>query len=155
MPAVRSAGLAQPAPEGTVYAMTPGSRYRVMKPFTDCYGGSFEQGELLTFKERHFLPYHGGHTIVFDERSLYLQEDEHREILGRFQSIWRGSRNPILTSEPMKTRKKIPTFKDEAAEREFWSREDSTQYVDWSRAEAVTLVKLKPRSVRFRYGSPQ
>jgi len=52
----------------------------------------------------------------------------------------------------MKTRKRIPKFKDEAAEREFWSREDSTQYVDWSRAQTVTLVNLKPtlRTISLR-----
>jgi len=44
----------------------------------------------------------------------------------------------------MKARKKIPTFKDEDAEREFWSREDSTEYLDWSKAERVTLPNLRP-----------
>ena len=47
----------------------------------------------------------------------------------------------------MKTRKKIPTFKDEAAERHFWSTADSTEYVDWSRGQRVTLPDLRP-SVR-------
>lgn len=47
----------------------------------------------------------------------------------------------------MKTRKKIPTFKDEAAERQFWSTADSTEYVDWSRGQRVTLPNLRP-SVR-------
>ncbi|HEX8255415.1 MAG TPA: BrnA antitoxin family protein [Thermoanaerobaculia bacterium] len=52
----------------------------------------------------------------------------------------------------MKTRKKIPTFKDEAAEREFWSREDSTEYVDWSSASRATLSNLKPtlRTISLR-----
>jgi hypothetical protein len=70
--------------EGTVSGMIPGRQYRVVKSFTDHYGNSFEQNELLRFKERHFLPYHGGHTIVFDERSLYLQEESNREILENF-----------------------------------------------------------------------
>jgi predicted DNA binding CopG/RHH family protein len=52
----------------------------------------------------------------------------------------------------MKSRKKIPTFKDEAAEREFWSKEDSTEYVDWTRARRVTLQQLKPtlRTISLR-----
>jgi hypothetical protein len=41
-------------------------------------------------------------------------------------------------------RKKIPAFKDEDAEREFWSREDSTEYIDWSKAQRLTLPNLKP-----------
>lgn len=70
--------------EGTVYGMTPGREYQVMKSFTDHYGNPFEQGERLRFKQRHFLPYHGGHTILFEERALYLQEDQNQEILDHF-----------------------------------------------------------------------
>lgn len=52
----------------------------------------------------------------------------------------------------MKARKKIPTFKDEDAEREFWAREDSTEYLDWSKAERVTLPNLRPslRTISLR-----
>lgn len=69
---------------GTIYGMMPGHEYQVMKSFTDHYGNAFEQGERLLFKQRHFLPYHGGHTIVFEGRALYLQEDQNREILDNF-----------------------------------------------------------------------
>lgn len=41
-------------------------------------------------------------------------------------------------------KKKIPKFKSEDKEREFWAKEDSTQYVDWSRAKRVILPNLKP-----------
>lgn len=44
----------------------------------------FSSGETLTFVERNFLPYDGGHTIVFRERKLYLQEDENKEIIDSF-----------------------------------------------------------------------
>jgi predicted DNA binding CopG/RHH family protein len=56
------------------------------------------------------------------------------------------------SGESMKARKKIPTFKDEDAEREFWSREDTTEYLDWSRAERVTLPNLRPslRTISLR-----
>ena len=33
--------------------------------------------------------------------------------------------------------KKIPDFKTEAEEFEFWSKADSTEYVDWSQAKRV------------------
>jgi len=42
------------------------------------------------------------------------------------------------------TRKKIPTFSSEDEEREFWSTEDSTQYIDWSQARERSLSRLKP-----------
>src|SRR5215208_2214702 len=70
--------------EGTIYGMIPGSEYRVIQSFTDYYGNSFEQSEILRFKQRYFLPYEGGHTIVFEERPLYLQEEKNQEIVDHF-----------------------------------------------------------------------
>lgn len=43
-----------------------------------------------------------------------------------------------------KIKKDIPHFKNEAEEREFWEREDSSDHVDWSQAEQVTFSNLKP-----------
>jgi len=52
----------------------------------------------------------------------------------------------------MKPLKKIPTFKDEDAEREFWATADSTEYLDWSKADRVTLPNLRPslRTISLR-----
>jgi predicted DNA binding CopG/RHH family protein len=41
-------------------------------------------------------------------------------------------------------KKRIPEFKSEAEEREFWATADSTEYVDWSSAKRAKLVQLKP-----------
>jgi predicted DNA binding CopG/RHH family protein len=48
--------------------------------------------------------------------------------------------------------KKIPKFKNENREREFWSKHDSTDYVDWKKAKRVTLATLKPsvKSISIR-----
>lgn len=40
--------------------------------------------------------------------------------------------------------KKIPKFKSEDEEREFWATHDSTDYVDWKKAKRVVLPELKP-----------
>ena len=69
---------------GNIGALIPAHQYRVIKSFIDYYGNAFEQDQLLRFKECRFLPYHGGYTIVFDERCLYLQEEENRDILEHF-----------------------------------------------------------------------
>ena len=47
---------------------------------------------------------------------------------------------------------KIPKFKTEAAEREFWAKTDSTQYIDWSAAKPRKFVALKPtlRTISLR-----
>ncbi len=43
-----------------------------------------------------------------------------------------------------KKRKPTPTFKDEAAERTFWETHDSSDAIDWSKAERVRFANLKP-----------
>jgi predicted DNA binding CopG/RHH family protein len=44
----------------------------------------------------------------------------------------------------MSKKKKLPTFRNEDQEREFWSKKDSTAYVDWENAKRVVLPNLKP-----------
>jgi predicted DNA binding CopG/RHH family protein len=39
--------------------------------------------------------------------------------------------------------KPIPKFETEAQEQEFWSTHDSTDYVDWSKAQRITFGRLK------------
>ena len=40
--------------------------------------------------------------------------------------------------------KPIPNFKNEDEERTFWATHDSTDYVDWNKAEEVIFPNLKP-----------
>ena len=40
--------------------------------------------------------------------------------------------------------KRIPRFSSEAEEQEFWDSADSTEYIDWRKAERVIFPKLKP-----------
>lgn len=47
----------------------------------------------------------------------------------------------------MKIMKKIPRFKSEDKEREFWADADSLEFIDWKKAKKVVLPDLKP-SVR-------
>jgi predicted DNA binding CopG/RHH family protein len=41
-------------------------------------------------------------------------------------------------------KKKIPQFKSEEDERDFWQSHDSTEYIDWKKTERITLANLKP-----------
>ena len=43
----------------------------------------------------------------------------------------------------MKKLKKIPKFKSEAAERKFWQKVDSTDYIDYSHSENWHFPNLK------------
>jgi len=48
--------------------------------------------------------------------------------------------------------KKMPSFKSEEEEQEFWSEHDSTEYVDWSKARRGVFPNLKPstRTISLR-----
>jgi predicted DNA binding CopG/RHH family protein len=41
-------------------------------------------------------------------------------------------------------KKTIPKFKNEDEERKFWGKNDSTEYIDWKKAEKATFPNLKP-----------
>jgi len=49
-------------------------------------------------------------------------------------------------------KKRIPTFKNEDAEREFWATHDSTEYIDWAKAKRAVFPNLKPttRTISLR-----
>ncbi|MBI5358059.1 BrnA antitoxin family protein [Candidatus Amesbacteria bacterium] len=52
----------------------------------------------------------------------------------------------------MKQLKIIPKFKSEKDEREFWLKNSSVNYVDWSKAVSVRFTNLKPstKSISIR-----
>ena len=51
-----------------------------------------------------------------------------------------------------KNKRVIRKFTSEDEERDFWSSHDSTEYVDWRKAERVKLPNLKPttRTISIR-----
>jgi len=55
----------------------------------------------------------------------------------------------------MKKLKKIPKFKTEDKEREFWSKADSTNYVDWTKAKRISFPKLKPSTKTISIRLPE
>lgn len=50
--------------------------------------------------------------------------------------------------------KPIPTFKSEAEERKFWETHDSTDYLDWSKAQRVRFPNLKPSTTAISLRLP-
>jgi predicted DNA binding CopG/RHH family protein len=50
--------------------------------------------------------------------------------------------------------KSIPKFRSEAAERQFWETHDSSEYIDWSKAERVRLPNLKPSTTAISLRLP-
>jgi predicted DNA binding CopG/RHH family protein len=52
-------------------------------------------------------------------------------------------------------KKSIPKFRSEAEERAFWAKEDSTKYVDWTKARRTVLPNLKPSSKTISLRLPE
>jgi len=52
----------------------------------------------------------------------------------------------------MKTLKKKPNFKNENEEMDFWDRNDSTDYIDYSKSKKLNFSNLKPstKSISIR-----
>lgn len=55
-------------------------------------------------------------------------------------------RKPVL--------KKIPAFRTEDEERDFWAEADSTEYVDWSKARPMRFPLLRPTSTAISIRLP-
>ena len=51
--------------------------------------------------------------------------------------------------------KLLPKFKSEQEERDFWAHHDSTEYVDWSKAELSIFPNLKPSSKTISIRLPE
>lgn len=51
--------------------------------------------------------------------------------------------------------KKIPTFASEDEEREFWSKAESTEYIDWSQSKETVLPNLKPSTKKISIRLPE
>ncbi|MEL0083332.1 MAG: BrnA antitoxin family protein [Gammaproteobacteria bacterium] len=55
----------------------------------------------------------------------------------------------------MSKTKPIPKFKTEAEERAFWEAHDSSEYVDWGKAERVAMPNLKPSTKTISLRLPE
>jgi predicted DNA binding CopG/RHH family protein len=51
--------------------------------------------------------------------------------------------------------KRIPEFRSEDEEREYWATHDSSDHVDWSHARPVVLSDLKPSTRTISLRLPQ
>ena len=53
-----------------------------------------------------------------------------------------------------KHRKAVPTFANEAEEQAFWENNDSTEYLDWTKAKRVVLPNVKPTTTKISLRLP-
>lgn len=55
----------------------------------------------------------------------------------------------------MSNTKQTPHFKDEAQERAFWESNDSSEFVDWNKAQPVVMANLKPSTKTISLRLPE
>lgn len=55
----------------------------------------------------------------------------------------------------MSKQKKIPVFKNEKEEREFWATHDSSEYINWGEGERVVFSNLKPSTKTISLRLPE
>ncbi len=51
--------------------------------------------------------------------------------------------------------KAVPKFSNEEEERRFWEQNDSSDYLDWSKAQQVVMPNLKPTTKTISLRLPQ
>jgi predicted DNA binding CopG/RHH family protein len=51
--------------------------------------------------------------------------------------------------------KKIPDFKNDSEERRFWEENDSSEYLDWSKAKRASFPNLKPSTKTISLRLPE
>ena len=51
--------------------------------------------------------------------------------------------------------KRVPKFNSDEEERKFWSKADSTEYIDWSEAAITNLPRLKPSTKTISLRLPE
>jgi predicted DNA binding CopG/RHH family protein len=54
-----------------------------------------------------------------------------------------------------KALKPVPKFRSEAEERRFWETHDTTEYVDWSKAQRASFPNLKLSTAAISLRLPQ
>lgn len=82
-----------------------------------------------------------------DFRKAFEKEEVYASLA--IQRARRGGKRKI------KKGKKIPRFKNEDEERNFWATHDSTDYVDWSKAEKMRFPELKPSEKAISIRMPE
>ena len=58
-------------------------------------------------------------------------------------------------SKRKKSKKRVPVFRNEDEEREFWASHDSTEFVDWKDSVRARLPNLKPSTATISLRLPE
>lgn len=82
---------------------------------------------------------------IFENSPKFILEDEKHSLTEIRYELFLLEICTEKKGGHMKKRfKRIPKFKNEDEERDFWATADTTEYFDWSKAEEVIFPNLRP-----------
>lgn len=140
-----------------------------MIDFAQIEGFDWDEGNARKSQSKHGVSQGEAEQVFLNAPLFVFEDEEHSEVEARFHAMGKteagrllhvtftvrvtGKKIRIISARDMhrkekgsmrKSLKPIPRFKTEAQERHFWETQDSTQYVDWSKARRAQFPNLKP-----------
>ena len=131
----------------------------------DMIGFEWDDGNIYKNEKKHGIKWQEIEEVFFNEPLLIYKDIKHSQNEGRCYVLGKTDENKklfvVFTKRNKKIRvisarkmnkkegmfmkaiKEIPKFSNEREEREFWEQNDSTEFIDWDKAEKVILPNLK------------
>jgi uncharacterized DUF497 family protein len=143
-------------------------------PLDDCIGFDWDDANAEKNGERHRVTTEEAEDLFFNEPLVVRGDVRHSRHEKRFYALGQTSGGRYLfvaftirrklirvisvrdmgteSRSTMASTKKIPEFRSEQAERNFWAGHDSTEFIDWQSAQKRRLPTLKPslRTISLR-----
>lgn len=148
-----------------------------MKIILEPLSFEWDVGDISKNSTKHGVSCQEAEEVFINQPLIVVVDDKHSGSEKRFHVLGRSSNNRFLFSsitirnqkiriisirdmnqkekKYMKNIKDMPKFKNEAKERDFWNKNDSTEYVDWSKADQAIFpnLKLTTESISLRLPS--
>ena len=150
-----------------------------MIDWTQITGFDWDAGNTRKSAEKHSVTQFEAEQVFFNQPLPILDDVKHSQKEVRFHALGKTDSARLLhisftlrsddtlirviSARDMQRRrklfmrkvKKIPTFKTEAEEREFWEKHDSSEFVDWKNAQSVSMPNLKPSTKTISLRLPE
>ena len=139
-------------------------------------GFDWDDGNSRKSADKHDLSQAEAESIFFNDPLIVVEDARHSETEQRLHALGKTVQNRMLhitftlrqkgtlirvisarterSEKFMSKLKPIPAFKSEAEERKFWETHDSTDYIDWRKAERVRFANLKPSTTAISIRLP-
>jgi uncharacterized protein len=140
-------------------------------------GFDWDDGNSRKSADKHDVSQAEAEGVFFNDPLIVVGDTRHGETERRFNALGKTAQNRLLhitftlrqngtmirvisardmhrRGKLMSKLKSIPAFKTEAEERKFWKAHDSTDYIDWSKAERARFPNLKPSTTAISIRLP-